>query len=64
MKGSIILNLLAENLITVSLNRKGKNILKKFECSKCGQMYVYIVKEGTQEVNCDICSTRMMTKGD
>ena len=41
-----------------------KNILKKFECSKCGQMYVYIVKEGTQEVNCDICSTRMMTKGD
>ena len=31
MKGSIILNLLAENLITASLSRKGKNILKKFE---------------------------------
>lgn len=59
-----MLNLLAENLITVSLNRKGKNVLKKFECSKCGQMYVYIVKVDTQEVNCNICRTKMMTKGE
>ncbi len=58
------MNLLAENLITVSLNKKGRNVLKRFECSKCGQIYIYIVKADTQEVNCNICSTKMMTKGE
>ena len=64
MKGSITLNLLAENLITVSLSRKGKNVLRKFECNKCGQIYVYIVKEDTQEVNCNVCKTKMILQGD
>lgn len=58
------MNLLAENLIIDSLNKKGKNILKRFECDKCGQRYIYIVKEDTEEVNCNICSTKMITKGD
>ena len=58
------MNLMVKNLITESLNRNGKNVLKKFECNKCGQIYIYIVKVDTQEVNCNICKTKMIIQGD
>lgn len=55
---------MVKNLITESLNRNGKNVLKKFECNKCGQIYIYIVKADTQDVNCNICKTKMIIQGD
>ena len=58
------MNLMVKNLITESLNRNGKNVLKKFECNKCGQIYIYIVKVDTQEVNCNVCKTKMILQGD
>ena len=58
------MNSMAKNLITESLNRNGKNVLKKFECNKCGQIYIYIVKVDTQEVNCNVCKTKMILQGD
>ena len=58
------MNSMAKNLITESLNRNGKNVLKKLECNKCGQIYIYIVKADTQDVNCNICKTKMIIQGD
>ena len=58
------MNLMVKNLITESLNRNGKNVLKKFECNNCGQIYIYIVKVDTQEVNCNVCKTKMILQGD
>ena len=58
------MNSMAKNLITESLNRNGKNVLKKLECNKCGQIYIYIVKVDTQEVNCNVCKTKMILQGD
>ncbi|MGX4598942.1 hypothetical protein [Faecalimicrobium sp. JNUCC 81] len=38
-------------------------MLKKFECRKCGQAYLYIVKENINIISCDICATIMKAKG-
>ena len=59
-----MLNLQDENLITVCLDKKGKYILRKFECNKCGQFYIYIVKSDIYEINCNICSSKMIAKGE
>lgn len=58
------MNLLAESLITGSLNKKGKHTLKKFDCNNCGQTYVYIVEAGVNEIKCNICDTVVVTKGE
>jgi len=59
-----MLNLQEENLITVCLDKKGKHVLRKFECNKCGQIYIYIVKSDIYEINCNICSSKMIAKGE
>lgn len=58
------MNLQEESLIIDSLNKKDKHTLKKFECYKCGQLYIYIVNIKTTRVNCNICDTEMVSKGD
>ena len=61
---SILLNLKEENLITDSLKNKSKYVLKKFECNKCNQIYIYIVKEDIDEVRCNTCDINMKLKGE
>lgn len=61
---SILLNLKEENLITDSLKNKSKHVLKRFECNKCNQIYIYIVKEDTDEVRCNICDINMKIKDE
>lgn len=58
------MNLLAENLIIDSLNKKMDNVLKRFECKCCGQMYIYIVKRETNTLKCSICNSNIDTKGE
>ena len=59
-----MLNLKDENLITVCLDKKGKYILKNFECNRCGQLYIYIVKSDIEQMKCNICSSKMIAKGE
>lgn len=58
---NILLSLAVKNLIIESLDNK-KHKLKRFECNKCGQIYIYVVDDRTKEINCSICSTTMKSE--
>lgn len=59
-----MVDLSREILITDSISKKGKHVLKRFECKECGQMYIYIVKHETNSVKCNICNININAKGE
>lgn len=53
-----------ENQINKALDKKGKHTLKRFECSKCGQIYIYIVKSDLNNLKCISCDIDMNSEGE